>query len=342
MSIVIFIIIILFFYKLELGENGDYLSVHQTTCINGIFILLVFYRHLRGYVRFDGIIDKPMFFLDGKLLQLLVVMFLFNSGFGIAESIRNKPGYVKMIPIRRILNVWLQFAICVTLYIFIQCFRQKTYSIKNIALAYVGWTSVGNSNWYIMAILLLWFFTWLSFSINDKGISPYFFVLILTCVYAVCMNAVGKPTYRYDTVIAYPIGMLYSLFKTRLDFFLFKKRVWSISMLCSIITFSASYYFARRNILLFEIAVIAFAATVVLTSMRMKIGNDILFWLGKNLFGLYMLQRIPMIILADFSSVVKYRYLYALLCFGFMLLFGWCFNCTFGKMWNKIVVKNSK
>ncbi len=70
-------------------------------------------------------------------------------------------------------------------------------------------------------------------------------------------------------------------------------------------------------IIAYEIESILFAIIVVMLSMKIKINNNLAYWFGKNLFGLYMLQRIPMLILKE---VHLNNYVYAILCFGFMVL----------------------
>ena len=39
----------------------------------------------------------------------------------------------------------------------------RSYSLGKIVAAFLFWDSIGNSNWYLFAILFLYLFTWLSF-----------------------------------------------------------------------------------------------------------------------------------------------------------------------------------
>ena len=116
MIVLLFFVFFLFFYKSNLGNNDDYLSLKQTTAINGIFIIFVFFRHLSQYITFNNILDKPMILIDKCSGQLIVTMFLFNSGFGILESIKNKKNYIDTIPRKRILKTLIRFDICVCFY----------------------------------------------------------------------------------------------------------------------------------------------------------------------------------------------------------------------------------
>lgn len=75
----------------------DFLQRDQCDSIKGIFILLVFVRHVLQYIiasgyEFSSLQDKLFLKIDRELDQLIVVMFLFYSGYGIMESIRKKEG----------------------------------------------------------------------------------------------------------------------------------------------------------------------------------------------------------------------------------------------------------
>lgn len=54
-------------------------------------------------------------------------------------------------------------------------------------------------------------------------------------------------------------------------------------------------------------------------TMKFKINNRFLVWLGQNLFPLYIYQRIPMIILSSIAGGVyaaNYPILYVISCFA--------------------------
>ena len=64
--------------------------------------------------------------------------------------------------------------------------------------------------------------------------------------------------------------------------------------------------------------------------MEIERKNRILEWTGKNLFPLYIMQRIPMILLQHTRLADQYVYLYASVCLIFMYVFGFIFGkiCT--------------
>ena len=67
------------------------MSIDQTRCINAIFVILVFLSHVKTYVILDDVWYNSYFLkINIYLSQLIVTTFLFFSGFGIMESIKNK------------------------------------------------------------------------------------------------------------------------------------------------------------------------------------------------------------------------------------------------------------
>ena len=77
------------------NKNKDYLSKTNTSCVKGIFILIVFYSHYVTYTHVNMSKDYLMYDVKIFLGQLMVTLFLFYSGYGIFESIKNKKDYIK-------------------------------------------------------------------------------------------------------------------------------------------------------------------------------------------------------------------------------------------------------
>ncbi len=85
------------------ADDGDsVLSPEQTTVIKGIFVLLVFASHVGQYLSLDaadGILTHAYLVIRTKLGQMIVVPFLFYSGYGIRCSIDRKgEPYLRAFP----------------------------------------------------------------------------------------------------------------------------------------------------------------------------------------------------------------------------------------------------
>lgn len=172
-------VLLLCLYRIEpqlSGFNGDYLSKGSTNSIKGIFILLIVVSHSLGYIhsgayRFSSIGDGILLWIIGHLGQLVVVMFLFYSGYGVSESYKRKgPDYVKGFPRRRILTTLLNFDVAIVAFLLLGLLLGTPMSAKQVLLSFVGWESVGNSNWYIFVILLCYVISYLSMCLS--GVCP--------------------------------------------------------------------------------------------------------------------------------------------------------------------------
>ena len=154
----IFPIVLLFIclYRIHFnlrGFNADYISKNKTNSIKGIFILLVFINHsvsyMTNYEYNNNSIGDFLFSLCG-IGQLVVVMFLFYSGYGVGESCKKKGlSYIKSIPKHRVLGTLLNFDIAVSVFILMNLLLGLPLTIQRCLLSLIGWDYVGNSNWYI-------------------------------------------------------------------------------------------------------------------------------------------------------------------------------------------------
>lgn len=286
------------------GINNDYLDKAQTTAINGIFVLFVFLRHFSQYITYDEA-DAIFNYVDVRLGQLIVVTFLFYSGYGIRVSIQKKGiDYVRGFPLKRIFKVWYHFAIVVALFIVVNTIMHQNYDfVKNI-LAFSGWTSIGNSNWYIFTVLFLYISTYIAYSIcaerPDKGV----FLLILMCMgyYIVLRNVKGF--FWYNTVFSYPMGMLYAQHELKLKSFVQKSKKHYWSLFVGFVMMTAILYYVETKAvhgktILYWMLSCGFMAVILLLTMKLKLNNRALMLLGTYTFEIYILQRIPMIMLQE-------------------------------------------
>ena len=91
-----------------------------------------------------------------------------------------------------------------------------------------------------------------------------------------------------------------------------------------------------------ELHMLFFTAFVVVMSMRISFHNKVLVWCGKHLFGLYIMQRIPMIIFKEIGIAGFNVYLYFVLCAVVTVLVAWLFEKYTGKLWNLIAAPKKK
>jgi hypothetical protein len=297
------------------GGQSAYLSKSQTSAVNGIFVMFVFLRHFRSYIEI-GRQDSFFAIVDGYLGQLIVTTFLFYSGYGIMLSLKEKENYGKRLPMR-FLTVWMQFALAVCLYLILNLVLGIYYPVERILISFTAWESIGNSNWYIFAILCLYVFTYIGWEIARNKADAMIAIVTVCCVlYVVVVYLFGKGSWFYDTIFCYPVGMLYASHREQINRFVFKTENRRVIIAIASFFLFAIFYIARMywsglpRIFALEARSVWFALTIVAFTTMVKIGNPILDWLGKYTFEIFILQRLPMIVLQNMEN----KYVYFLLC----------------------------
>lgn len=306
--------------------HKDYLSLEKTTSIKGIFILLVFLSHFGSYVEFYNMVDWPYVKLRSLWGQTIVTMFLFYSGYGVLESIKKKKKYVDAIPVKRVLKVLVNFDLAIILFLIMQTLLGKRYPIKKILFTFIGWDGIGNSNWFIFSILITYIFTYVAFKVyRSSMIKSIVAVTLLTLIFIGFMKIYREP-YWYNTTFCYVLGMWYSMFKEKIEGFILESNLtYAFSLFISISVFIMSHKYLK-NFFMYEVWITSFVAISILITLKISFNNFILQWLGNNLFGLYILQRIPMIVLQFYNLDKSNVYLYFFISFIVTIIIATMFN----------------
>lgn len=303
MNILLVFVIAIGIWKIHVNkEKAGFLDKEQTTAINGFFVLIVFVNHFSQYIELK---ETDYFFkaFYAVIGQLMVTPFLFFSGYGVMASFITKgEKYVKKFWKSRIIRIWIHFAIVVLLYDIMNLLIGIKYSYHDILLAFTGWTSVGNSNWYVFVILLLYLFSWISFRLFATSKWRSVLLTSVLCVFMICILKLCKEVYWYNTVMVYPFGMLIAMQRAKIQEKLGNKKIllylFGVTILlgiCAIIVVTG----VNISSAWFQIYSILFMICICLFTMIVRINNPILAFLGKYTFEIYILQRIPMILLKE-------------------------------------------
>ena len=348
--VVVPILLFLIFYKIKIrkleANNFDCLSKEQTSSINGIFVLIVFFSHFVSYISNPTIYDSLVDTIPLLGSQLIVVPFLFYSGYGLMESYKQKgTAYIKSIPTKRFLKLFIDFAIAITVFLIVQTIIGNYFSVSQILLSYIGWKGIGNSNWYIFATFCFYFIIFISFIIFRKN---KYLALILTTLLSICYVIIlyfvynGTTAYVYNTFLCLPFGMWFSVFKEKIINFLSKWYIYLISLILLIFSIILTYWLFNYDPFVFNIIAILFALTLFMLTLKFQIQNKILLWLGKYTFWIYILQRIPMIVLKHIGIANFNSFLFLGISFFITILLTYTFNLLSEKISLVIWKKNKK
>lgn len=325
--------------------NQEYCSIEQTNVVKGIFVLLVLLRHGSQYLNLKGKLDTPYITMDNHLNQMIVAMFLFYSGFGMMKSIMKKRySYIKTLPVKRFLIVVLNFDLAVALFWIMNICLKIHYDWKTILFSFTGWLSIGNSNWYMFAIFVLYILLFISFYFLrwfDKDVALYVGMVIfsiLSIVFVYWEIRVGQPTWFYNTVILFALGGWFALFQTRIENIIMKNdSVYIVSGAILAMLYWASFKNRWNGIEAYSIWAIIFTLSVVMITMKVNIKSNALEWLGRKVFSVYILQRIPMIIFYKTGYVSNSPYAFIVLSFFATLGLAVIFDYLVGRFDNKIL-----
>ena len=312
-------------YKIRIGGNfGEYMTKDNTNSIKGIFILIIFLCHICPYIKRSGYAFDmwgEQLFLNFPMIigQLVVVMFLFFSGYGVRESIRNKGmSYVSAMPKRRILITFLNFDVAVFVFLVANLLLGLNPPIEKVLLSFVCWQEIGNSNWYIFSIIVLYIVTYLFYRFlyyrypKINGIHFFFTIAALTIILSFI-----RPDWWYNTLFAYGAGVLFSEKKAVFDSFCKKN---FLLVLLGLLIMSVLLYFTPYDYrsVKYNTLSVMFALLLVTLMTHVTIDNGVLRWCGEKLFPLYIYQRIPMLIIENLSGgqdfIRTFPVLYIIIC----------------------------
>lgn len=282
------------------ANESNVLSFDQTNALKGIGIMTVFFNHMyNDYLSPHGVLhhpylDEPFVYFETLATVLFVGMFLFFSGYGVLESIKKKGAlYVNQMPVKRLMTTLVNFDIAVFVFLLASLLLKVSYSTNCVILSFTGWESIGNSNWYIFAILCNYLITYISFKLFSSRKKALISSFLLVGVYYILMEKYKFPWW-YNTIFCYPAGMLYSEYKETINLFCEKKYLLSLAVIS--VLFIVFYKFSSNSVFC-NIGAIAFSLLCVLFSMKVRLNSKVLIWLGANLFPIYIYQRLPMYVI---------------------------------------------
>lgn len=326
------------------GFNENYLSRETTTAIKGIFVFFVFLSHFSQYYPLGAVPGDGFYYIKHNSGQLVVTMFLFYSGYGIYENIKCKGSvYVKTFPKNRILKTLVHLDAAVLIYVVLDCILGIKFKATDLLLSFTGWSTIGNSNWFMFTIIVQYIIVFLSFIIFRKRRIPALITATALSVIYMYIMYRFKENYWYNTALCLPFGMWYSHIKDGTEKVIMKNNITYFSFL---IAFAAGFYFSYRYskyLVCYELWMLTFTVLILLISMKINVCNRALTWLGGHVFSIYILQRIPMIIFTKTGVEFPDIRLCFAACFAVTAVFAWIFDTATGAADKKLFkVKDKK
>ena len=274
---------------------------------------------------YDDPEDMFFFFFYGILA---VSFFFFSSGFGLIKRWMTDENYIRGFMRRRIFTVLVPFFICNYIYLtdalLNNIVAREHFGFGEVICSFFGIFLINNEMWFAVEIMILYIAFRLVFAKVKKPLTG---IIIMTVVVLIMMT-IGlfsghsetgvmsywfKGEWWYNTLLMFPLGMLYAYKEDRINKVI-KKAFISILIASSILfvlldhvhrnlvmdsIYWTEYYGSAHHILdklkglgvetLFEIVFLILVLTVM---SRVKIGNPVIKFFGKISLEIIMLNYI--------------------------------------------------
>lgn len=316
--------------------NENYISYDNSNAIKGILALIILFSHMKGYITLsDNFYDQWFSDVLVYIGQLMVAPYFFYSGYGIMESIARKPSYMQSYPRRRILKTMINFDVAVLIYVIVMTIIGTYYPGHYYLSCWIGWDSVGNSNWFIFDILILYVLFYISYKLSNYLFPSFaksmkmkqFVMLFLFSVIVVIMWGAlfiaNKGSWWIDTLLTFPLGAWYSYFRSYFEK-QFRKGLFPAMLLFVLLSLFIIWKQQFGNDVLGVTACI-FCLLLMVVCTKVEINNKYLQWFGIHAFSIYIIQRLPMNLFAHFG-LDENPYLFAALSIPSVLFCSYIYN----------------
>lgn len=318
MLIYVFLLAILFLAGISTSKQGNFDAMDKdtATCVKSIFAVIIMFSHVRGYITLGtGPLDQYYQVLLNYLDQTMVAPFFFYSGYGIIVSLKNKPNYLDGFLKKRVLKTWLRMVFSLLLFWVMNLYLGIEYSAHDYLWSWTGLTMIGNSNWFVTNILLMYIATFIvanileKLKVNKNVECILVTVLIFVAALAWCLSrrSLGKGVWWYDTLFCYPAGMMFALLKNKYDKMVSRPFGYILALALSIAVYVYGHeYIDANRLIAFNILSIAFCVAIALVTTKIHLKSKALNFLGNISLEIYLVQRIPMIVLHELGMTNAY------------------------------------
>ena len=339
MIVYVCILGLIFLIGIRLRKNDSgILSQNDTTIINGVFTILILISHSTQYYKLSGnFLDSLYVHFRNFHNQWVVATFLAFSGYGVMNSIMAKgQKYIDEYPKNRILKTLINFDIAVVLYLVLNILLNIKYSTIDIFFSFIGLTGIGNSNWYIFDILIMYIVSYLAAKEFHNDYSKQaVMTIICTVIFIAVMKIANMPSRFVSTIMCYPFGVFICVYKDRIITLIKSKKNTTVFVIVFILGIT---YKLRYDDYIMNIASIFFVLSFIWFEVFFELDNKLLKFIGNHAFSIYILQRIPMIVFSHYGILVQQPYMFVLSNMAITILVAVLFDYFVNKV-DKILLK---
>ncbi|WMC93457.1 acyltransferase family protein [Kineothrix sp. MB12-C1] len=315
--------------KKEFFEDAFSLSVMkglQGFCAAGIIL-----HHLAQAITQNGKIDRGVLNLMCDIGVFFVGVFFFCSGYGVYTSLKTKQDYLKGFLPKRLSTILVPFYTGNTIFVLTAILFGETFTTTELISALTGWILLNTQLWFIVEIFILYIIFYILF----KGLKNEKAAYLLMGVFIIALMIVSlflghdfqtksggawlKGEWWYNCIFLFFIGMTFARYYDALIVNI-KKIYWvwlSIGLIGSGVFYALTQhmlktkgywaewdghpgYLEKIQTLSCQLPMIIFmVVTFFLVTMKLQFKNNLLSFLGKIAFELYIIHNLFIINLRD-------------------------------------------
>ena len=203
------------------------------------------------------------------------------------------------------------------------------YSPTTILLSLVGIKSVGNSNWYIFAILFMYTASYISSRVTTNKYFSVVILFLVTIIYCICVSSINMGDRFYSTIFCYPFGSFVAIYKDNIMNIIQNNKIKVLLVLLCILILTYNF---RIYPMIMNLSSVAIVMLLIYFLYFFEISSNILYFVGKHAFSIFILQRIPGMLLQNIYFQDDYmKYL--------MIILDLLFTIFLAIYFDKLIVK---
>ena len=282
------ILIILFLFSLFGFKSDDAFSKQKTLFLKVFMAVAIILGHLSCRVPSAWI--QPFRFWGAPFVS----MFLFISGYGMWQSFLSNQGLSFSSTLKRIWKIVLPYLFTVLLYFTIVRLPSGEFNIDVLEAILTG-TSKQSHLWFVFAIIYLYLTFFLCTRLRRRS-AIILSLFAITALTIALLRKVGYDRCWWVSLMAFPTGCLYSMYKDRINGAIFKNRLrYCLAMAAAIVGVGVSYLPGVE--VLYSISHIFIPIVIALVVIQLpieKLNNRFTTHLGSISYEIYLCQLIAM------------------------------------------------
>lgn len=298
---------LLFFYKTKIinfttiQNNNDFsLSQNTNNQLKGIFVIIVILHHIAQHMDPYGLL-----LILHYVGYLAVGAFFFISGFGLTKSIQRNDAYLNGFIYKKMARIYLPFIVINLLTVIVLYVNGTTFTYDMFTKYIIGIKLIDGTLWFIVTILILYFFFYLSFK-KDYNLRSLFIVTILTLIYILVCIFFDMSKQTYVSSLCFPVGIYYAFFEEKINSIIYNKFVLILSLFLFFFLVIGILYktniLPKADINLF-ISSVFFIIFIVILFLKINPNSFIFNLIGKISLEIYLLHMKVLIIFSFFTKL---------------------------------------